>query len=69
MRQCGDDPTREDAMRQAVNLKTFHPAMLIDEVNLETGPSNYKPMRKPHMVRFDIERFTWFSEIINAGSG
>jgi branched-chain amino acid transport system substrate-binding protein len=68
LRQCGDDLTRENIMRQAANLKSFHPAMLIDGVNLSTSPTNYEPMRKLRMVRFDGERFTYFGEIIDAGS-
>ncbi len=68
LRQCGDNLTRENIMRQAANLKNFHPAMLIDGVNLDTSPTNYEPMRKLRMVRFDGERFTYFGEIIDAGS-
>jgi branched-chain amino acid transport system substrate-binding protein len=68
LRQCGDNLTRENVMRQAGNLRNFHPAMLIDGVNLDTGPTNYEPMRKLRMVRFDGERFTYFGEIIDAES-
>ncbi len=68
LKQCGDDLTRENVMRQAANLKHFHPAMLIDGVDLDTAPANYEPMRKLRMVRFDGERFTYFGEIIDAGS-
>ena len=56
LKQCGDDLTRENVMRQAANLKNFHPAMLIDGINLDTAPTNYEPMRKLRMVRFDGER-------------
>jgi hypothetical protein len=66
LKQCGDDLTRENVMRQAANLKHFHPAMLIDGVDLTTSPTNYEPMRKLRMVRFDGERFTYFGEIIDA---
>ena len=68
LKQCGDDLTRENVMRQAAKLKNFHPDMLIDGVNLDTSPTNYEPMRKLRMVRFDGERFSYFGEIIDAGS-
>jgi len=68
LRQCGDNLTRENIMRQAANLKNFHPTMLIDGVNLDTSPTNYEPMRKLRMVRFDGERFTYFGKVIDAGS-
>ena len=68
LKQCGDDLTRENVMRQATNLHNFHPRMLIDGVNLSTSQDNYEPMRKLRMVRFDGVRFTYFGEIIDAGS-
>jgi branched-chain amino acid transport system substrate-binding protein len=68
LKQCGDDLTRENVMRQAANLRNFHPAMLIEGVNLSTSQDNYEPMRKLRMVRFDGERFTYFGEIIDAGA-
>ncbi len=68
LKQCGDDLTRENVMRQAANLKNFHPAMLIEGVDLDTAPGNYEPMRRLRMVRFDGERFTYFGEIIDAGA-
>ena len=42
--------------------------MLIEGVNLSTGPTNHEPMRKLRMVRFDGERFAYFAEIIDAGA-
>ena len=68
LKQCGDDLTRENIMRQAANLHNFHPAMLIDGVNLSTSQVNYEPMRKLQMVRFDGERFACFGEIMDAGA-
>jgi branched-chain amino acid transport system substrate-binding protein len=68
LKQCGDDLTHENVMRQAANLHNFHPRMLIDGVNLSTSQDNYEPMRRLRMVRFDGERFTYFGEIIDAGS-
>jgi len=68
LRQCGDDLTRENVMRQAANLHNFHSAMLIEGINLNTSPSNYEPMRELRMVRFDGERFSYFGEVISAGS-
>jgi branched-chain amino acid transport system substrate-binding protein len=66
--QCGDDLTRENVMRQAANLKKFHPAMFVAGINMNTSPTNYEPMRELRLVRFDGERFTYFGDIISAGS-
>jgi hypothetical protein len=48
--------------------ENFHPAMPIDGVSLDTGPANYEPVRRLRMVRFDGECFTYFGEVIDAGS-
>jgi ABC-type branched-subunit amino acid transport system substrate-binding protein len=68
LKQCGDDLTRENIMRQAANLHAFHPKMFIDGVTMTTGPDNYEPMKKLRMVRFNGERFEYFGEIVDAGS-
>ena len=68
LKRCGDDLTRKNVMRQAANLKAFHPKMLIEGDDLTTTPDNYEPMRNPRIVRFDGERFICFGEAIDAGA-
>jgi hypothetical protein len=53
-------------MRQAANLKDFHPAMLLDGINMNTSPTNYEPMRELRLIKFDGERFAYFGEILSA---
>ena len=40
LKQCGDNLTRENVMRQAANLKDFHPAMLLKGINMTTSPTD-----------------------------
>jgi ABC-type branched-subunit amino acid transport system substrate-binding protein len=66
LKQCGDTLTRENVMRQAANLKEFHPAMLLKGINMDTGPDDYQPMEEMLLQRFNGERFEVFGELLSA---
>src|SRR5262245_31717463 len=66
LKQCGDDLTRENVMRQAANLKDFHPAMLLKGINMNTSPTDYQPMEELALQRFNGERFEVFGELLSA---
>ena len=69
LKQCGDDLTRENVMRQAANLKDFHPAMLLKGINMNTSPTDYQPMEELALQRFNGERFELFGELLSARVG
>ena len=66
LKQCGDDLTRENVMRQAANLRDFHPAMLLKGINMNTSPTDYQPMEELLLQRFNGERFEVFGELLSA---
>src|SRR5712672_4186144 len=66
LKQCGDNLTRENVMRQAANLKDFHPAMLLKGINMNTSPTDYQPMEEMALQRFNGERFEVFGELLSA---
>ena len=43
LKQCGDDLSRENIMRQATNLKDFELPMLLPGIKINTSPDNYFP--------------------------
>ena len=53
LRQCGDDLTRENVMRQAANLKNLELPMLLPGIRVNTSPSDYFPIKQAQMMRFD----------------
>jgi branched-chain amino acid transport system substrate-binding protein len=57
LRQCGDDLTRENVMRQAANLKDVELSMLLPGIRLNTSPTDYTPIKQMHLRRFDGK--TW----------
>jgi branched-chain amino acid transport system substrate-binding protein len=66
LKQCGDDLTRENVMRQAANLRDFHPAMLLKGINMNTSSTDYQPMEELALQRFNGERFEVFGELLSA---
>jgi len=66
LKQCGDLLTRENVMKQAANLKQFHPAMLLKGINMDTAPDDYQPMEEMLLQRFNGERFEVFGELLSA---
>jgi branched-chain amino acid transport system substrate-binding protein len=45
LKQCGNDLSRENIMRQAANLKNFHAPLLWPGVTINTSPTNFSPIR------------------------
>ena len=66
LKQCGDNLTRENVMKQAANLKDFHPAMLLKGIMMNTSPTDYQPMEEMALQRFNGERFEVFGELLSA---
>jgi branched-chain amino acid transport system substrate-binding protein len=64
LKQAGDDLTRENVMRQAANLKNVEIGLLLPGVTLNTGPSNYFPLKQLQMMRFVGESWEPFGPIL-----
>lgn len=62
LENCGDDLTRENLMRQAVNLNNVRLSMLLPGVTLKTTPTSRSPIRTLQMARFDGESWSLFGE-------
>jgi branched-chain amino acid transport system substrate-binding protein len=45
LKQCGNDLSRENIMRQAANLKDFHAPLLWPGITINTSPTNFSPIR------------------------
>ena len=63
LKQCGDDLTRENIMRQASHLDMELP-MLLPGIRLKTTPTDLRPIKQMRLVRFDGERYVLFSDVL-----
>lgn len=69
LRQCGDDLTRENVMRQAANLKNFELGMLFPGIKINTSPTDFFPIEQMVMARFDGKSFADFGPVISGEIG
>jgi branched-chain amino acid transport system substrate-binding protein len=64
LKQCGDNLTRENVMRQAASLKDFDPGTLVPGVLVSTGPSDYAPIKAMQLARFDGKTWVRFGDVM-----
>jgi len=64
LRQCGDDLTRENIMRQATGLKNYTGSLALPGMSAHTSPTDYRINKQMQMMKFDGERWQLFGPII-----
>jgi hypothetical protein len=69
LKQCGDDLTRENVMKQAASLKDFAPDTLLPGIKINTGPNDFAPIEQLKMMQFKGENWQFFGDIISAETG
>ena len=65
LKQCGDDLTRENVMRQAANLKDLELDMLLPGIKINTSPTDYYPIEQMQMTRFNGEYTELFGPMMS----
>jgi len=53
IRQCGDDLTRENLLKQATHMKRQHFKMMLPGIQLNTTPEDYAPYQSLRMAKFE----------------
>ena len=66
LRQCGNDLSRDNIMRQAANLKDLELPMLLPGIKVNTTPTNYSPIRQMQLATFNGESWELFGELLTA---
>jgi branched-chain amino acid transport system substrate-binding protein len=69
LKQCGDELTRANVMKQAASLKDFAPDTLIPGVKINTSPTDFAPIEQLKMMRFTKGRWDMFGDTISAETG
>jgi branched-chain amino acid transport system substrate-binding protein len=68
LKQCGDNLTRENVMKQAASLKDLELDMLLPGARINTGPNDFAPIKQMQMMRFNGERWELFGPLMG-GNG
>jgi branched-chain amino acid transport system substrate-binding protein len=66
LKQCGDDLTRANVMRQAASLKNLELPMLLPGVVINTSPTDFYPIESMQLAKFDGEKWVLFGDVIDA---
>jgi branched-chain amino acid transport system substrate-binding protein len=65
LKQCGDDLTRENVMRQAESLRDFAHPLLLPGIKIDTSPTDHYPVQQVQLIRFDGEKWVRFGELLS----
>jgi len=68
LKQCGNDLSRENVMRQAASLKNFEPPLLLPGIKINTSPTDFYPIESEQLTRFKGQSWERFGEIQRAES-
>ncbi len=65
IKQCGDDLTRENVMRQAANLHDLALPMLLPGIRINTSPTNFYPVNEMQLVKFQGDGWLLFGDVVS----
>jgi branched-chain amino acid transport system substrate-binding protein len=63
LKQCGNDLSRENVMKQAASLDMTLP-LLYDGIKIKTGPQDFRPIKQMRLQKFDGKRWVPFGDPI-----
>jgi ABC-type branched-subunit amino acid transport system substrate-binding protein len=69
LKQCGDNLTRENVMKQAASLKDFRTEALLPGIKINTSASNFAPINQLQLVQFKGERWELFGDVVSGDVG
>ena len=64
LKQCGNDLSRENIMRQAANIKDLVLPMGLPGAAINTSPDNYSPIRQMQLSMFNGESWELFGDLL-----
>ena len=71
LKNCGDDLSRENIMRQARLLKGIQLPMMVQGIKIDTSPSDHAPIEQMRMMRFTNGQWQHFGPVrsgVDAGA-
>ncbi|WP_426437996.1 ABC transporter substrate-binding protein [Bradyrhizobium genosp. P] len=64
LKQCGDDLTRENVMKQAASMKDVATDIALPGIKANTSPTDYRVNKQLQMMKFNGERWELFGPIL-----
>ena len=69
LKQCGDNLTRENVMKQAASLKDFRTEVLLPGIKINTSPTDFAPISQLQLMKFKGEKWELFGDVISGDVG
>jgi branched-chain amino acid transport system substrate-binding protein len=69
LKQCGDNLTRENVMKQAANIKDLELGGLLPGVKVNTSPTDFAPISQLQLMKFKGETWELFGEVLSGDVG
>ncbi|QIG95588.1 MULTISPECIES: ABC transporter substrate-binding protein [unclassified Bradyrhizobium] len=69
LKQCGDNLTRENIMKQAANLQDFRTEVLLPGIKINTAANDFAPISQLQLMKFKGEKWELFGDVISADVG
>jgi branched-chain amino acid transport system substrate-binding protein len=66
LKQCGNDFSRANVMKEAANLKDLEVASVLPGILINTSPTNFHPIRAMQLSRWDGKAWVRFGQVISA---
>lgn len=64
LKQCGDDLTRANIIKQATNVRDYIPDLALPGMTPSTEPDDYRINKQFQMMRFDGQRWVLFGPVL-----
>jgi len=64
LKQCGDNLTRENVMKQAASLKDFRTDVLLPGIKINTSATDFAPIESMQLVRFDGKEYVTIGDVV-----
>ena len=65
LKQCGDDFSRENIMRQATNIKSLVCATLINGITVNDSPTDFHPVADLQLAKWDGTTWVRFGDVMS----
>jgi ABC-type branched-subunit amino acid transport system substrate-binding protein len=65
LKQCGDDLSRENVMRQASSLKAFQSPMMLPGITINTHDGDFRPIKNLRLVQFDGKSWLSIGDVLD----
>jgi branched-chain amino acid transport system substrate-binding protein len=66
LKQCGNDLTRENLLRQANSIKDLQLPLLLPGIRLNTSAEDHYPIEQLQLVKFDGKTWARFGEVLSS---